>query len=440
MKTPITFLFLLILSCAPPQNFEIPEHQLEVPQPTTQLQAIAERVAQSPSGFVHFGLEEEDLWVAAYVSSSDAGGNFYKELYVQDQAENPQLGVRLLLDQTSLYTAYPPGQKVLIRLNGLGAGKEQGILSLGTYEADGVGVLPKAQIEHQLFRTEEQLPILPKSIRMGAIHPNHIGLWVAFEQVQFAQSEVGKSFSGEAFDEFDGERQLLACSDYYSLFLSSSTFAKFKSLELPSLSGRVQGILTRDFYNDKNILKINSTADIDFQDNRCDPPFGESFETAPLGKWEGAGWFNSIEKGSVYWQVMEDENTLGQSLTIGSYRSGDSSSVCWLILPPFDLLGYSQPQFQFRSSSQFGDKAELEVLYSSDFMGDSQRLDKATWKPLNATIATPGTDDLRWVESGRISLKSLGPKIHIAFRYTGSGKAASDGTFKLDDFYFFDLQ
>lgn len=160
MKTPITFLLLLILSCAPPQNFEIPEHQLEVPQPTTQLQAIAERVAQSPSGFVHFGLEEEDLWVAAYVSSSDAGGNFYKELYVQDQAENPQLGVRLLLDQTSLYTAYPPGQKVLIRLNGLGAGKEQGILSLGTYEADGVGVLPKAQIEHQLFRTEEQLPIL----------------------------------------------------------------------------------------------------------------------------------------------------------------------------------------------------------------------------------------------------------------------------------------
>ena len=54
-----------------------------------------------------------------------------------------------------------------------------------------------------------------------------------------------------------------------------------------------------------------------------------------MGRFDEQHWINWIEKGTVYWEVYEDENSLGQSLRIGSYRSRDAKSICWLITPVF---------------------------------------------------------------------------------------------------------
>ncbi len=75
---------------------------LTLPHANTSLEAIRERVLQSETGFTLFSAEEDSLWVQAYITSSDHGGNFYKELYLQDQAEMPQFGLRFLIDRTAL--------------------------------------------------------------------------------------------------------------------------------------------------------------------------------------------------------------------------------------------------------------------------------------------------------------------------------------------------
>ena len=427
------FLIACVLGCTPNIEFPVPETvAFEAPELTTSIQSVWERVQQSESGFIRFEETESPLWMSGFVTSSDATGNFYKELYIQDDFQNPKRGLRLLLDQTALHTFAPFGTKVYVYLNGLGAGIHQGVLSLGSYEADGVAVLPVPLINTHLLRSEKIEEILPIPLRISKIHPDQIGLWVVLEGVQFSKSELGKTFAGEAFDEFDGERWLVDCEDFRSISISTSVFSKFKSVLVDSLQGTVSGVLTRDFFNEKDLLQINKLTDLHFTESRCDPFFGASFETHPMGRFEGAGWTNYIEEGTQYWEVYEDENSLGQSLRIGSFRSRDEETVCWLITPKVDLSNLNNPVFSFRTSTAFADKSKLEVFYSENFEGSPSEIKQAEWKPLDVRIASSQDNDVIWIDSGNLPLPSKNA-VHFAFRYTGSGKTAEDGTFELDE-------
>lgn len=434
------FLYLLILmallpNCSPPVDHTPPllVESVHDPETTTSIQGVWERVQQSETGFVRFSQEEADLWTEGIVISSDAGGNFYKELYVQDLKQNAKRALRLLLDRRGLHSLYPPGRKILIRLNGLGAGMHNGVLSLGAYRPDGVGALPDPLIDDHIIRTAATVPLQPQPIDLAQIHPDDVGKWVVLEGVQFARDALGKTYAGEAFDTFDGERRLVRCTDQRAIFLSSSAFAAFKSLIVDSLSGAVKGVLTRDYYNEKYIFKVISAADIAFDTARCDLPFEAAFENALLGRFEMHGWQHFIEKGSQYWEVYEDANSLGQSLRLGSFRSKDKKTVTWLILPPFDLSKYGGASLHFRSSTQYADKSVLEVLRSTQYNGDMATLTKSQWERIPARIASTDDNDRLWIDSGGIPLAGNAGMVYFAFRYTGSGKTAYDGTFELDD-------
>jgi len=71
-----------------------------IPKPNTSIEAIWERFRGSEMGFVYFSKEEYSLWVEAFVSSSDESGNFYKEIYIQDNPTNTEFALRFLINQT----------------------------------------------------------------------------------------------------------------------------------------------------------------------------------------------------------------------------------------------------------------------------------------------------------------------------------------------------
>ena len=60
------------------------------------------------------------------------------------------------------------------------------------------------------------------------------------------------------------------------------------------------------------------------------------------------------------------EKSLGQSIRLGSYRSGDAATVSWLITPEIDVGSLNQPHLAFRTSTSFADNSVLEVFYSTD--------------------------------------------------------------------------
>lgn len=410
-----------------------PFHTTEPEQitPNTSINAVYERVVQEAPNSVQF-TEATPLWLSGYVVSDDRAGNFYKELYVQDQAENPTRALRLLLDQTSLYTQFPVGQKITVRLNGLGAGKQNGVLSLGSYQPQGVGSIANHLLPEIVQRTTEQAVLVPKSIIASEVKEAMLGQWVQLENIQLLKSETAKTFAGEAFDRFNGERPLRSCSDGRSLWLSSSVYADFKSVQLPTGSGKLNAILTRDFYDEKYVLKINRPEDMKFTGPRCDGFFEAYFETAYLGKFVSEGWENIAVAGTNYWEVYENQSSRGQSVKISSYGSGDAKSDTWLLTPEIDLAEVAQPELQFSTSTVYPDRSSLEVYLLWNWTS-SEALNVTPKKQLAVRIAHRGDDSSLWISSGRVPLPTDKGPIRIGFRHQGSGKSTADGTFELDE-------
>lgn len=412
------------------ETLEVGDPDRSPPAVNSSLTIIAERVQQSETGFVFFDEEENELWISAYVTSSDAGGNFYKELYVQDKHQNPKTALRLLLDQQKLYTDFPIGQELYIRLNGLGAGLFRGVLSLGSYQVDGIAPLLSYLIQKHLYKGPQQMEILPTPTQLIEISERDVGLWVSLADVQFDWSEKDNSFAAEAFDLFEGERRLLDCGHHFSIWLSTSTYAAFKSEVLPGKKGRVAGILSRDYYNEKYILKVNSPADMEFNSERCDPYFQESFEAYPLGRFAAEGWENKVVQGSAYWKVFKDQEALGQSVGISAYKTDDEVSEAWLISTPIRVPESGDSYLAFRTSVRRADKSSL----SSWICLAHPDPDKREWFPLEAQLATRADDPLHWIDSGTIPLEAYqGESIQVGFQYLGSGKTTYDGTYELDD-------
>ena len=64
-------------------------------------------------------------FLTGVVISSDASGNYYKELVIQDRAENSSAGLRVLVDHPSLSDRFAPGHQIYIALQGLYLGPDQ---------------------------------------------------------------------------------------------------------------------------------------------------------------------------------------------------------------------------------------------------------------------------------------------------------------------------
>lgn len=439
---PFHFLIaLLLVSCTVKKEVFSPVFLSEsLPVANTSLEAVRSRVQQSENGFELFSIEEDSLWLHVYVTSSDEGGNFYKELYVQDQPESPTVGARILLDRTALSDVFLPGRKVAILLNGLGVGFKSNVLTIGEYQGNDVGEVAQFLIDAHCQITDSLYNIIPKEVHLSSLKEEDIGQWVQISEVQFALDALGKTFSGEAFDEFDGERRLTQCNDQRSILMSTSTFADYKSIVLPDRAGVIHGVLTKDFFGEKDILKINDPSNINFNQVRCDPFFEENFEAVPLGLFEKQGWVNFNQVGTQLWEVYEDENSLGQSIALGSYRSGDKETISWLITPELEVSSLERPYLAFRTSTSFADNSILSVFVATDWTGDTASLRQDNnWIELDVRIAENADNNILWIDSGDIPI-DFGPKFHLAFRYSGSGKTASDGTYEIDDIRVFTKQ
>lgn len=427
------FSFFLFIACHTKDSYDLPIHSHFGPPPevNTNIRAVQEAVLQSETGYLLLDSDTE-LWLEGYVLSTDKTGNFYKELFIQDDWKEPQRALRIVMDHQALYTVFPLGRKVYVQLNGLGAGYQNGILSLGRYRADGIDLLPETLIAKHLIRDTLERSLRPYPLSIADFHTNHIGKYITLNAVQFASDETHKTFAGEAFDRYDGERRLEQCVDYRSTWLLTSTYSGFKSHIVPQEQGFLNGVLTRNYYDDQYVIKINSPANISQTDSRCDPPYMEAFETFLLGKITAQDWTNWSEKGTQSWEVFRDENTLGQSARMGSYRSGDKATLSWLITPLLDLSSLQHPQLSFRTSVAFADNSQLDVFVSTDWDGSTANLRNSRWESLPARLAHKGDAPEDWIDSGAVALPAA-RFVHLAFVYNGSGKTSQDGTFELDD-------
>jgi len=459
-------LIILFISCIQDGNFEVPDLTITEPQITVNSSILKVKTAlqqefNSNNTVIYtFPTDENNTtYIEAFVVSSDAPGNFYKELIIQDSAINPSAGIEVILNNSSLSESYDFGRKIYIKLDGLSVFYDDGGSTidptnsvpgkyiLGFLDAGAVVNIPSTAIKNHVFRSATVSEIIPQKIELSEITESHLNTFVQFENFQFEKSEIGKSFSGEANDEFSGFRYLFECNSEKTIRLQTSTFASFKSNLISSNKGFLNVILSKDFRAEFLVAIINAPSDISFTEaERCDPVFldcgnGSSNNNTILFNENFSNLKNNTALLSAGWSNINANggNTLFSSRTsagnrfidISAYNTGENPLEVWLISPAIDLDTSTDEVLSFETNTGYDNGKALTVYISSDFTGN---VATANWIQIDAPISEGPASGYgsSFTKSGEINISCLSGNVHIAFKYSGSDGGVTT-TFRIDN-------
>jgi len=456
---------IAITSCVEDDDFSIPsslgdEENAAVQQILDDMVAgtltevsIAEvKMMYDPSEEIPFEVDTE-IVIKGYVSSSDKTGNFYKEIYVQDNFENPTSGIKVIINQTDLYNKYNKGREVYIKLNGLQIGEERvgnGVITIGGgTETDQYGTtvtsLGLSQVNSKMFRSPMTMDLAPLNVMFNQVNDSHIGLYVQVDGVEFADNLDGDRYF-DPTEDFDTQRTMQACTgfSYAEFILETSSFSDFKNELLPTNNGSIAGIITKDYFGDVLLMTLNTTDDVNFADSRCtllDPAdfsevMSEDFQDSTDNQnLNTTGWVNVAEVGGEVWteQVFSGNGYAEFS----SYNTGDDENIGWLISPGIDMDAQDNEFLNFETAQHHldvdSDENGITLYVSSDF--DGTDVTGATWEELSAVFPTESNSWYAFMDSGLIDISSYTGTLHVAFVVTGSGNDDSlDGAFMIDNF------
>ena len=214
---------ILVVSCQQEDIFDIPyslgaeENQMlntilsEVESGTKEMISITQLKDLSVSGEA---VEiTSDLVMKGYVTSSDATGNFYKEIYIQDDPTSPTDGVRLLIDFSDSYNMFNIGREIYICLNGFYIGEYRtgdGVVSIGEYDAgqNRISNIREAIVKKNILRSSNISDLTPLKVKFSEISDSHIGIMVEISDVNVVSSQVGKPFV-DPNDSYDTHRNII---------------------------------------------------------------------------------------------------------------------------------------------------------------------------------------------------------------------------------------
>ncbi len=446
----LSFMALIaVTSCVEDDDYTVPvSHGAEenaalqlllsqIEQNTVQLVSIEEvKSMYDSSDELPFEVDT-DIVVKGYVSSSDATGNFFKEFYLQDAPENPTHGLQVIMSTSDTYNKYNKGREVYIKLKDLFIGETRvgnGVTSIGGgTESDQYGTtvtaITNSQESTKMLRSSTTETLIPLNLSFSDVTSDHIGIFVQFNDVEFADDLAGKRYFDPTQD-YDTQRTLQACNgfDYSEFILETSAFSSFKNELLPTLNGSIAGVVTKNFTGDTILLALNTTDDVIFDNTRCSVldindfsvTYEEDFEG--FGSYTAEGWTNvNISGSSTDWFVSGFNNN--DYSRISAYNSGNAEADVWLVTPAIDLGTNTDNLLAFDLEVAYSNGIILSAYISTDFTGDPET---ATWEPLNAQIPygpTNGFSGLAPVSA--IDISSYDGNVHIGFFYEGSDPSAT---------------
>ena len=399
--------------------------------------------------FYTYPADEPNQYMVGYVISTDEGGNYFEELILQNNPENPSVGVRVLIDVNPLFVRYEVGRKVFVKLNGLTAGISNGVLTVGPLDGDRIGKIPGPSETQTILRSAEKATMVPMPLTVAGFTNDKTNLLIQLEDVQFninqalGTDENGPlSFASEPSDEFDGERILEDCLSGAPTVFATSTFADFSGLTLPPGRGSITAVLQKNFFGSEFNVVVNTPEDMNLNNNdRCDPAefiisdtgincddtavngattiFSDDFESYDnSGELVEAGWaLINVGGGSYTWGIDDFSNN---TYVIGNAFGTDEINMnTWLVSPEIDLDNTTEDVLNFDVQTNFNGGEVMSVYISTDFVDTT--ID-SNWSLLeDVTIPAGSSSGFGSFEAaGPINLTCVTGKVRIGFRYTGS--------------------
>src|SRR3954471_19784671 len=103
-----------------------------------------------------------DAIIEGVVIANDSSGNFYKQIILQDSTG----GVAVNLDDNNLYSSFPIGRKVYVKLNGLYMNDDGGLIYIGTSPDAGgkLSGIPSRLKDKYLIKGDLNVPVVPTDV------------------------------------------------------------------------------------------------------------------------------------------------------------------------------------------------------------------------------------------------------------------------------------
>lgn len=369
---------------------------------------------------------KEDIVIEATVISSDEEGNFYKELYVQDNTA----GIAIMLDASYLFNTFKVGQRVLIRCKDLYLGKDaSGTIKLGSIYIDR-GIKKFGRIAGQSYINAHVIPlnkfveVVPKTIKLNQLHDSLIHTLILIDSVQFSDLSINQTMA-DKINKLSRSLYLINKKGQ-QLIVYNSGYASFASDSVPKGFGYIVGVFSK--YGANYQLLIRSMKDICFNLPRKNffTPILKNFDDGDI---YSGGWTVKTIKG-VSW-VLGSYSSY-KYVECNNYNGGNRlETESWYISPKFDLSETSAPYLEFRNACKYSGDL-LKVYYSTDYDGQADP-NSATWVALNPNLDL-NTSSYSWTNSGKLYLPKTAK--YIAFKYTGS--TTSGRHWEVDDIKIYD--
>ena len=368
-----------------------------------------------------------DAVVEAYVVSSDATGNFYKNIYIQDSPSNPTVGLQIIANEYDLYKKYPVGSKVYLKPHGLYYGTSYDVPTLGYYGASYPSQIDSGEIDRFLINSGETTTIIPtvvsfnedfKPVIKDTNEPVPTGILVTIDDLQIDYCQIGTAY---AFLNGTGSvsKSLIHCETGSAIIMRNSGYATFANDVFPSGNGTVTAVMTA--YYDTPQLVIRNTSDISLEGERCDAILDDGFEGGMCQ------WTPYSVSGDQEWVLDTSHGNPGSCAKMSGYAGGSNENEDWLISRAIDLNGLPTATLTFETARNYSGP-DMEVKMSTDYAGNGDPY-LATWTDLSATLSTGSWS---WTPSGDIDLSTyINQEIYIAFVYYST--SSSSATYEVDN-------
>lgn len=376
-----------------------------------------------------------DMIISGVVIADDKSGNLYKEIYIQDATG----GLAIEMDGTNLYTQYPVGRKIYIKVKGLYLSDYAGMIQLGVLDKTVPNNPTLAGIPYTLFDTyisrgTYNNPVVPTTVTVNqlttGIQDPLLGTLVKLNGFEFSSGDINGTFADTSSAKNSLDLYINDCGSN-SIDVRSSGYANFAGQHPPSGNGSIVALYTK--YNSTKQLVLRDPSDISFTGPRCSV-FEESFNSigANNGTLTLPGWKNIGETGGVLYQNAVFGTVKCGKIT--AFNTGAASVTSWLITPAIPITGATAPKLTFKLAAGYVFGATpIQVLISTNYNG-SNTPSASTWTQVfTQTAVTPTTGYGTLASVGNIDLSAYnGQTVYIAFKYTGADPSKTT-TYEFDD-------
>lgn len=367
-----------ISSCVNDDSYSTPTNTLETYELTTTTTVAAVNTAATATPVEYTA---DDI-IAAYVTSNDESGTFYKSISFQTIPTDGSapIGFSVPIDVTTLYEkGFTPGRKVYIKLKGLYTAKVFGSLQIGSlFEGNSVGRISVFQWKNHLFPSativDESTFVRTLTLAQAYTDANQNTL-VELDAVQFADGSINRTYYDVDSGGGATNHLLTALTGGTQRIIRFSSFAPFTGKQVPDGSGKIRGVLSK-FNTDFQFI-VRYESDIKLNNPRVDVfpaivgnanvftgSLNEPFTTyTTTNQTNFPKYINDAALGSRYWQLKSFGTPVNRYIEMSSFNGSGNPGVPakTLFFVPVDFTAAST--FTFKEQIRFNAGVALKVYY-----------------------------------------------------------------------------